>query len=99
MLINFLANTAPIDEVFNNRRNIDLNQIKNNYSHNYSSVPANSNNINILQPNYNPNQLDSLMNQQFNYELVNNAVDPNKMNSKKDSFSFVNDMLKPKKII
>lgn len=76
-----------------------MNKLEKLYSENTNC--GNTNGANGLKstnknPNFNPDQIEDLINQNFNYNLVYNNIDTGKKEN--DPFSFVNDMLKPKKI-
>lgn len=82
------VNQSDIDDVFNNKPNVDVNQITSSYKQNFD---INSNNQQKVD-------LDSFMGNHFNYQKVNEHIDVNKNAGQKDHFSFVNDMLKTKKV-
>ena len=85
----FLANTPHIDEIFNNKSNIDIKQITNDYYQNFGNSSSQ------IKP-YEKQNLDNLMGSHFDYNKVNEYIDAGKSNVQKDHFSFVNDLLKKK---
>lgn len=73
-----------------------MNKLEKIYSES-SQENKNTSSLNANNPNFNPNQIENLMNQHFNYSHVYNNIEHGK--KEVDPFSFVDDMLKPNKKI
>ena len=89
---------SSIDEIFDSRKNhnanIDLNKLEKIYSESSRENNANSA-MHSNDESSNFKQIENLMNQHFNYSHVYNNIEHGKKDV--DPFSFVDDMLKPKK--
>jgi transcription initiation factor IIF auxiliary subunit len=89
------VNQPSIDEIFDSRKinktNFDMNKLDKIYSEKSQENYINNNN----NKSFDSNQIKSLMNQHFNYNHVYNNIEQGKKEI--DPFSFVDDMLKPKK--
>jgi hypothetical protein len=80
-----LAYTVGIDDIFNNKPEINVGHITSAYQQNYE----------VNGPGIKTENLDKLLQNNFNYDKVYNTIDATK-GVKKDPFSFVDDMLKKK---
>lgn len=91
-------NQPTLDEIFDSRKimnsNIDINKLEQIYLE--TSQQKNQNNSDSINKRLNTAQIESLMNQHFNYNLVYDNIEHGKKEA--DPFSFVDDLLKTKKI-